>query len=379
MSKLFVNTYKKRPLVIARAEGSFVFDKNDKKYLDFISGISVNNLGYSNPAILESISAQLQKVIHPSNYYYTQPQIDLAQKLINHSSLDKVFFANSGTEANEAAIIFLSKYQKLVPERNEIIVFEGTFLGRTYGSRIASKGGEIDNLKFIKSIFNDISDFKKIVSDKTLAVHIELVLGHGGIKKINDSFVKEIYQICQSKNLLIFIDEVQTGLGRTGNIFLFKEFGVKPDLVTLGKSLGGGIPLSAVLVSNRVAECVNIGDYGCTMGGNSLACVAGIKIIDYLSQKETIESIKAKSNYLYNKLDLLSKKHNSKIGELRYCGLMYGLQMDENIISDVIMAAFNKGLLTDVINKNTLRLLPPLTVTYDEIDTAVSILNEVLN
>lgn len=378
MDDLFINTYKKRPLVIEKARGSFVFDSKGKKYLDFLSGISVNNLGYSNKNILRAVSKQLKKIIHPSNYYFTQPQIDLARKLIDNTKLDRVFFANSGTEANEAAILFLSKYQKKVIDRDEVIVFGESFLGRTYGSRTMANGGCIDNIKVVRCKFNDVDSFRKTLSSKTLAIHLELVLGHGGIKKFDFALVQEIQAICKKENILIFVDEVQTGLGRVSGMFAFQEFNIQPDIITLGKSLGGGLPLSAVIASNRLAEAIEPGDYGCTMGGNSPACAAGIEVIKYLEKDIFIKSIQDKSCYISNELTKLQNKH-SQIKDVRCYGMMCGLEIDVEVISGLVNKAIGMGLLMDVVNKNTLRLLPPLTVSYKEIDTAVKIIDEILS
>ncbi len=378
MNDLFINTYKKRNFVIERAEGSFVFDTTGRRYLDFLSGLATNSLGHSHPRVIKSISNQLEKVIHPSNYYYTKPQIDLAEELVITSKLDKVFFANSGTEANEAAILFLSKYVAKHPGRNEVIIFDGTFLGRTYGSRTAVRGGVVESIEFISCKIDDTQDFIKSVTAKTVAIYLELILGHGGVRKLKVETIQEVFDICREKNILIFIDEVQTGLGRTGSLYAFQEFNIKPDLVTLGKSLGGALPLSAVIVSNRVAECVEPGDYGCTMGGNSLACSAGMVLMDYLKDSIFTQTIKDKSEYISDKLNDLRSRY-SYIKDIRCYGLMCGIEMDTNIVSNVLVKAIERGLLIDIVNKNTLRMLPPLTVSYEEIDTAVSIIDDILN
>jgi acetylornithine/N-succinyldiaminopimelate aminotransferase len=257
-------------------------------------------------------------------------------------------------------------------------VFDGTFLGRTYGSKVATNSGQVGELKFVKCKFNDVQDFKKKISGKTIAVYFELVLGHGGIKKFDYEVIQEIHSICKNENILIFIDEVQTGLGRSGNIFLFQEFNIQPDAVTLGKSLGGGIPLSVVIASSRLSECIEPGDYGCTMGGNSLSCVAGIEIMEYLQKENSIKGIKEKSFYIVQKLISLKKKY-PQIKDIRCYGLMCGLEMDVVYVSDVVEEAIKNGLLVDIVNKNTIRLLPPLTVSNDEIDIAVVILDKVLS
>lgn len=377
-SDIFANTYRKKPIVVEHGSGSFLFSKDGEKYLDFLSGISINNLGYSNPEIRARIMVQLEKVIHPSNYYYTDAQIDLARKLLVMSTLDKVFFASSGTEANEAGLSFISKYRKVRPERNEMLVFENSFFGRTYGSKIAATGGNYRDLKFKVIPFNDASAFSNAVSESTLGVCLELVLGHGGIRKMNSTVIDRIKAICAEKELIIMIDEVQTGLGRAGETFLFQEFGLQPDLVTLGKSLGGGLPLSALLISNRVAETVQPGDYGCTMGGNSLACAAGAVVLDFLSDKENLEEIRKKGVYLLNGLQNLALQYPQKIKEARCYGLMGALEMREGYATDIASLSMKSGLLIDTVNQNTLRMLPAFTVSYNEIDIALDTIKDAI-
>ncbi len=378
MSEYFINNYKRRPLIVDSSEGSYLIDINKNKYLDFISGISINNLGYSNKRILNAISKQLPRIIHPSNYYLTQPQINLAKKLVEVSGLSKVFFANSGTESNEASLQFINLYNKrLFPEKNEIIVFKGTFLGRTFGSKVAGRGGNLDILDIKVANFNDVNSFYKLVSSKTLAVHFELVLGHGGVKMFDFEVVQKIARFCSQNNILIFIDEVQTGLGRTGSIFCYEQFNLQPDIVTLGKSLGGGLPLSAVIVSERLANIIEPGDYGCTMGGNSLACAAGCEVINILQDEYFLQNIAIMSKLVERKC-LFLKSEYSIIKDVRCYGLMCGIEISVGIATEIVTSSFKKGLLVDIVNKNTVRLLPPLTVNVEEIEQAFSILSNVI-
>lgn len=373
-SNLFVDVYKKRPIIVDRGEGSYLLAVDGKRYLDFLSGISINNLGYSDSGIQQRIIEQLRKVIHPSNYYYTQVQIALAERLTKASGLDRVFFANGGTEANEAALSFISAYSKTVQKKNEIIVFEGSFFGRTYGSQMMTTGGTFRDIKFVKVPFNDDEKFKNAVTESTLGVSLELVLGHGGIRKMNSAVIESIKSICKEKNIIILVDEVQTGLGRAGYIFAFQESDIHPDIVTLGKSLGGGLPLSAVLVSDRIAQTVHPGDYGCTMGGNSLACAAGIGVMDFLLKKENIDEIRQKGEYILKKLQVLAEQYPSEIINARCYGLMCALEVREGLSNSVVVSCVKQGLLVDTVNKNVLRMLPPFTVSYNEIDSAISIL-----
>lgn len=370
MDKLFINTYKKRPLLVNGGLGAWLYTDKNKKYIDFLSGISINNIGYGNSRIAQKIIHQVKKIIHPSNYYFTKPQFELAQKLVDISGLDKVFFANSGTEANEAALVFLAKYkEKVVLNRDEIIIFDGSFLGRTYGCQRFAAGLSVGKFKIKKIPFNNLADFKNSVSSKTLAVHLELVLGHGGIKPMELKVVREIARICQGKDILIYTDEVQTGLGRVGESFAFKLYGLNPDIVTVGKSLGGGLPLSATLVRERVAKNISPGDYGSTMGGNSLACVAGKVMLEYISNPKNIQKINEKGKYIIKRINVLRIKY-PQIKEIRGLGLMLGIELKEKT-DEILKNCIENGLLIDIVNKNTLRLLPPFNTPKKDIDLAI--------
>jgi acetylornithine/N-succinyldiaminopimelate aminotransferase len=369
MKKIFINAYNKRPLIVSRGSKSYLY-ANKKKYLDFLSGISINNIGYGNKKIIQRIVFQAKKIIHPSNYYYTKVQIELAKKLINISGLDKIFFANSGSEANETALFLLSKYKEnIFPNRNEIIIIDGSFFGRTYGCQRLSSGLSVGKLKVKKVSFNNLSDFKDKVSGNSLAVCLELVLGHGGVKPMDVNILNQIAKICKSREILVYIDEVQTGLGRVGETFAFKLYKLNPDIVTIGKSLGGGLPLSATIVKEKLARNIKPGDYGSTMGGNSIACAAGNILIDYLSNPKNIQKIKKKGAYITEKINDLIKKY-PHIKEVRGLGLMIGVELAEK--ADLVLEnSLKNGLLLDIVAKNTLRLLPPFNISKKDIDLAI--------
>lgn len=349
---------------------SYLYSDRNIRYIDFLSGISINNIGYGNKKIVQKILFQAEKIIHPSNYYYTKAQLKLAKKLIDISGLDRVFFSNGGAEANEAAFVFLSKYkEKKFPHRNEVIIFDGSFLGRTYGCKRIAAGQSLGGLKIKKIPFDNLNAFKKKVGDNTLAVHLELVLGHGGIKPMDFNVVNQIAKICKKRNILVCIDEIQTGLGRVGSAFAFKLYGLNPDVVTIGKSLGGGLPLSAVLVKERISINVETGDHGSTMGGNSLACAAGGVIVDFISRPRNIQRINEKGKYIIQKVNALKDGYPC-IREVRGLGLMIGIELKEK--SDLVLAGcIENGLLVDIVNKNTLRLLPPFNISKKDIDLAI--------
>ncbi len=375
-AQFFVQTYRKKPLVIHGGSGSFLSTNDGSKYLDFLSGISINNLGYADALIKNKIAEQLGKIIHPSNYYYTDVQIKLAEELIKVSGLDKVFFANSGTEANEACLTFLQTYGKSVG-KDTIIVPEGSFFGRTYGSRILATGGDFYGLKIKNVPFNDVTALEQAISEDTLAVAVELVLGHGGIKAIDQKCVDVIVAKQMRYGTVIMVDEVQTGLGRTGSMFRFQQLGMKPDLVTIGKSLGGGLPLSAALVSERIAKLIQPGRYGCTMGGNSLACAAGLALLETLENPEIFEKMAKKSALISGELVELSNEYPEVIREVRCFGLMCGLELyDAEKAASVVSACMESKLLVDIVNKHTIRIAPPFTVSEEEILLAKDILHK---
>lgn len=365
-----MNTYRKRPLVINSGRGSYLYVGKKEKYIDFLSGISINNIGYGNKKIFQRIVNQAARVIHPSNYYYTKIQLELAEKLIEVSGLDRIFFSNSGTEANEAALVFLSKYKERVsPDRDEIVIFDGSFFGRTYGCQRMTAGLSVGQFKIKKVPFNSLNALKNIINDNTLAVYLELVLGHGGIRLVDQDVAIEIAKICKKRGILIVIDEIQTGLGRVGDMFAFKLYGLDPDIVTIGKSLGGGLPLSAVVVKEKISGVIRPGDYGSTMGGNSLACAAGCAVIDFISDSKNILKINEKGKYITNKLNGLKDKY-LKIKEVRSLGLMIGLELRGNA-GLVLQSCIENGLLIDIVDKNTLRFLPPFNVSKKDIDLAI--------
>lgn len=379
MNNYFINTYKKRPLIISKSEGSYLVTDKGTKYLDFLSGISINNIGYTQKKIVKKIKTQVEEIIHPSNYYYTKAQINLAKKLIKLSGLDKVFFGNSGTEANEAALMFLSKYCQNKPtNKNELITFDGTFLGRTFGCRSVAAGQSLDILKVKKVDFNNFEAFSNAVTENTLAVHMELVFGHGGIKPFSVDVVNKIVRLCKEKDILIYIDEVQAGLGRTGDIFTYKIYGIDPDIVTIGKSLGGGIPLSATIVKDNISQYVKPGDYGSTMGGNSLACVAGSVILDFVSKQKNLQMIRGKGKFITDQLTKIMQKYPEKIKDIRGLGMMIGVEVEPSIAETILQKCLENHLLLDTVSKNVLRLLPPFTITKSEIIGAIKILENAI-
>ena len=275
--------------------------------------------------------------------------------------------------------MFLSKYHENKPtNRNELITFDGTFLGRTFGCRSVAAGQSLDILKVRKIDFNNYTAFINALTENTLAVHMELVFGHGGIKPFSPDVVKKIIGLCKKRDILIYIDEVQAGLGRTGDIFTYKVYGIDPDIVTIGKSLGGGIPLSATIVKDNVSQYIKPGDYGSTMGGNSLACVAGSVILDFVSKQKNLQMIRKKGKFITSELTKIMQKYPKKIKDVRGLGMMIGVEVEASITESILQECLKGHLLLDVVNKNVLRLLPPFTISNKEIIEAIKILENAI-
>lgn len=384
--KNFINVFKRLPIYLEKGKDEFLWDINGKKYIDFLSGISVCNLGHSNEKVLNDIKKQLDKLIHSSNLFYTEPQLILAEKLNNlfkkankENIESKVFFANSGAEANECAIKIARKYGNK-NNKYEIITLQKSFHGRTMAT-LSATGQEHFQTSFTPILegfrYAKMNDFDSIINnynEKTVAIMLELIQGEGGVIKADYDFIKKIEAFCKEKNLLFIIDEIQTGMARTGKFFAFEHFDISPDIVTMAKSLGGGIPLGAVLAKNEIGKVLQYGDHGSTFGGNILACTAGISIIDQLSDEMFLE-INKKSKYFFEKLEFLKSKY-SFIKEIRGLGLMIGLELDKEI-ENLVLKGLEKGVIINTPQKNIIRFLPPLNIKYSSIDFLIKVLDEI--
>ena len=385
--KFLMRTYARLPLIIDKGKGIKVWDKEGKEYLDFISGIGVNAIGHSHPKILKTIKKQSQKLLHCSNLYYIEPQIKLAEKLSYLSFADKVFFSNSGAEANEAAIKLARKFgvKKSGKENEcyEIITMENSFHGRTLTTITATaqtkyqKGFSPLPPGFKYAPFNNLKGVERIISKKTCAIMIEPIQGEGGINIAKESFLKGLRELCDKKEILLILDEVQCGLGRTGKIFAYQHYGIEPDIMTLAKPLGGGLPIGATLAKESVASCFEPGDHASTFGGNPLVCACALTFLEILEEENLVEKAQKRGEYFKNKLNGLKKKFPF-IKEIRGKGLMVGIELKfegKNIVEE----CRKEGLLINSTSKNVLRFLPPLIVKENEINQAVEILNRVLS
>lgn len=383
--KYVVPTYTRLPIVLVKGKGARVWDSQGKEYLDFFPGWAVSGLGHCHPAVVKAIKAQAEKILHVSNNYYNLLQADLAKEIIKHSFEGKVFFANSGAEANEAAIKLARRYFSLVKgqEKFEIISMENSFHGRTLatitltGQRKYQEGFAPLPQGFKYAPFNNLDALKASVTDKTAGIIIELIQGEGGINVADKDYISQVRQLCWEKEILLIIDEVQTGIGRTGTMFAFKQFGITPDIMTLAKSLGGGMPIGATVVAKEYADVLQPGTHASTFGGSPIVCAAGLAVFEAIKKEKLLANTRGMGKYLFDLLTALKDKYNF-IKQVRGMGLMLGVEL-EMAGRDVVQGCIDKGLLINCTHDKVLRIMPPLGVTRQQIDKAIGILDEVFH
>ncbi len=383
--RLFFHNYARLPIAVTHGEGVWLVSDNGTRYLDMIAGIGVNALGYGDNRLVEAISTQTAKLIHASNLFMMQPQFELAEKLLELSGLSKVFFANSGTEAIEASIKIARKWAGKfgVPNKKEVLSLSNCFHGRTYGAMsLTAKAKYVDGFEPLLPetgmiTFNDISDLEAKVSEKTAAVFIEVVQGEGGIHRISQQFIDRLKELRQQYNFLIVADDIQAGCGRTGTFFSYTPLNAEPDLVCLAKPLGGGLPLSAVIGSEKVADVLSYGNHGTTFGGNPVACAAGIAMINAIQDDNLMENAKSIGKYINEELQKLAAKH-SRILEIRQYGLMIGITVNKEA-KYYVGKALEKQVLVNATSVNVIRLLPPLTISREEAQHCITTLDEIFS
>ena len=383
MSALAKN-YNRRKIAFRRGKGSFLYATNGKKYLDFVQGIAVNSLGHANPHLIRAINNQVKKVWHVSNAFIIPEGEKLAKRLTQKTFADNVIFQNSGTEATEAAIKVARRYfySKGKPNKNRILCVKNSFHGRTIAAIFASgskkmtegfgpKVGGFDHFRF-----GNHKSLKKAITNKTAAIMVEPVMGEGGIKVIPDWCLRELRKICNKKKILLILDEVQCGIGRTGKFFAFEYSGVKPDIVPIAKGIGGGFPIGAVLMTKRVASVMVPGTHGSTFGGNPIAMNVGNAVLDQIFKKGFLKNVQKTSKYFHNELNKIKKDYPKLIKEVRGVGLLIGLQLfiDQ---SKFIQKLQDNKLLTIRAGENVVRILPPLNVKKPEIDLSIKIIRKV--
>lgn len=378
-----LNVYKRMPIELSHGEGSYLYDVDDKKYLDMFAGIAVNALGYNHPAILDALDKQGHTYLHLSNYFTSRPLIDLAKLLVEQTNLSKVFFANSGTEANEAAIKLSRKYGKLISdEKYELVSLSRGFHGRTMGSLSLTANEKyqasfLPLLPGVKTVqFNDVEDLEKKVSKNTCAFFIETLQGEGGIVSMSEKFIHRLVELSKRYDFLIVADEIQTGIYRTGKFFSYQHTEMNPDIVTSAKALGGGLPLGAMIVSKKLEKILNPGEHGTTFGGSPLSAALGKALIEELMKEDFQRDFQANILYLSETLDKLMQDYPHIIKEVRGLGMMRGLEVS-SYADTIKQKSIEKGLLINVTSLTVIRLLPPLTISKEEIDEFNSILREV--
>lgn len=385
-SRYYMNTFGRRtPVCFEYGQGIFLYDSDGRKYYDFLSGIAVNALGHAHPALVETVCSQARKLIHCSSLYYIGSQAKLAKMLAEVSCADRVFFCNSGAEANEGAIKLARIYfkKKGMPGKYGIITLKDSFHGRTLAT-VAATGQEkyqkpyeplMPGFRHVQP--NDIGALEKAIDDTTCAVMLELVQGESGVHPMDKEYVQAVRRLCDEKGLLLMIDEIQTGMGRTGKLFAYEHYGVEPDIFTLAKALAGGVPIGALCAKESVAGAFEPGDHGSTFGGNPLACSAGLAVLRTMLDEKLPENAEKMGSYLMGELERLSEKHRI-ISGVRGLGLMTGIQLAQDKAVEVKNRLFGRGFLVGSVGTSVIRLLPPLIVTRDDIDNFVRTLDEVL-
>lgn len=382
--QVIANTYARYPLAIVRGEGSTLYDDQGRAYTDFIAGIAVCNLGHAHPKLVAAMADQAKTLWHVSNLFYTRPQTELAAWLTAHSFADRVFFANSGAEANEAAIKLARKYfqDQGAPQRHRVISMKQSFHGRTMATLSATgqekvrKGFDpiLEGFDFVP--FNDIEDLSCIIGPATCAVMLEPIQGEGGVVIPDPHYLSQVRQLCDETGCLLIFDEVQTGIGRTGKLFAHEHFDVVPDIMTLAKALGNGMPIGAMLAGEKVAAAFSPGAHASTFGGTPLVTAVSLKVLQTLEEEGIVERAARMGDYLTGRLDALKQKH-SVIEAVRGKGLLVGVQLSVPGAS-IVTACMEKGFLINCIQDNVLRLAPPLVISREEIDALMRCLDDVL-
>jgi acetylornithine/N-succinyldiaminopimelate aminotransferase len=370
------------PAVFVRGEGSWLWDDAGKRYLDFMQGWAVNCLGHSPPRVADAIATQAKLLLTPSPAFYNAPSLKLANALVEHSCFDQVFFANSGAEANEGAIKLARKYGALHKNgAHEIITFVGGFHGRTLATMSASGKKAFEPLfepkvsGFRKAQLNDLDSVERLINNKTVAVMLEPIQGEAGVWPATDQFLQELRALTKQHDLLLIVDEIQTGMGRTGKLFHYEHAGIEPDIMTLGKGIGGGVPLAALLATEQ-ASCFEHGDQGGTFNGNPLMCAAGLAVLEQVASPAFRKSTVEAGLYLESELQRLSARHG--LGEVRGRGLLLALDLKLPIGPSIVAQAFEEGLLLNSPQPDALRFMPALNVSREEIDAMVDELDQIL-
>ena len=383
-TRVYMTTGRRQPVTLIKGQGLRVWDDAGKAYLDFVGGWAVNTLGHCHPAMVKAIEEQARTLFLASNQFYTTPQIELAELLVANSCLQRVFIANSGAEANEGAVKLARKWGKL--HRNnayEVITTDHSFHGRTL-SMVAATGKPEGRViyepvpqGFVTVPYDNIEALRGATNEKTVAIMLEPVQGEGGVNVPSDDYLKQVRAWCDEAGLLLILDEVQTGVGRTGTLWGYQSAGIEPDIMTLAKGLGGGVPISALLAKQDVAVFTP-GDHGSTYGGNPLVCAGALAAFTYIVEHDMPGHARDVGEYFQAKLRGLQQKHGGLIREIRGRGLLVGMELTQNVAMPIVTEALHRGMLLNAVNDNTIRFMPPLIITEQDVDEAIGILDGVL-
>jgi len=377
--KYYLQTFRRYPVTLEKGQGAHVWDVDGNEYIDMLGGIAVNSLGHNHPEVVNAIKRQAEKLIHVSNFYLSVPQAELSKKLVELSGLDRVFFSNSGAEAVEGAIKIARKYAHSIGRGGTVISFEGCFHGRTLatiatGKKEMQKGFEPIPQGFKQIRFNNMEEVKNVADTDTAAIIIEPIQGEGGINIADESFLKELRDFCDAHNIVLIFDEIQCGMGRTGKMFAKDHTGVQPDIMTLAKALGGGMPIGAILSNQKVSAAIDYGDHGTTFGGNPLACAASLAVFKALEIEESLKQAQEKGKWL---MDEIKAMERPDIREIRGKGLMIGVDFTFDA-KPLVWKMFEKGVLANATAGTMLRLVPPLNISYGDLKKVMAVLKESL-
>ena len=383
-ARTIMDTYARLPVNLVRGQGCKVYDAEDREYLDFVAGIAVNALGHGHPDLVTAIERQARHLLHTSNLYYSEPQVLLAERLVEHSFADKVFFCNSGAEANEAAIKLARKYsvEKYGPGRHKIVTMNNSFHGRTLATLTATGQAKVQEgfaplpQGFKYADLNDLSSIKRQMDRRTAAVMLEPIQGEGGVVLAEAAFLEQLRALCRDRDVLLIFDEIQTGMGRTGTLFAYEHYNVRPDIMTLAKGLGGGLPIGACLATDDVAHAFGPSSHASTFGGNPLACAGALAVLTALLDDRLLERIQAAGAYLHQGLESLQNR-TSVVTAVRGLGLLQGMALSIDG-QPVVRDCLARRMLINCTVGNVLRFVPPLIVTNGEIDRLLDVLAGVL-
>ena len=381
-NKYVMNTYGRFSIALDHGEGAQLWDVEGKRYIDLTSGIGVCCLGYNNEKIIDAMTQQAHKLMHVSNLFTTEPMVQVAKKLCENTGMSKVFFSNSGAESNEGAIKLARKYSydKYGEGRAEIVTLHNSFHGRTVTTLKATGQDKFHQYffpfteGFAYANANDIDSVKAAVNEHTCAIMMELIQGEGGVLPLDEEFVQQVQALCKEKDLLLLIDEVQTGIGRTGSLFCFQQYGIQPDVVSMAKGLGGGVPIGAVMASKTCDTVLGPGMHATTFGGTPTVCAAANVVLDEVTKPEFLQEVAKKGAYIKNTILGFGSE---KVKDVRGKGLMLGIIVDENERAEIVKEIMDAGVLVLTAGKDAIRLLPPLSISYEEIDEALAMMKTV--